>query len=87
MSKDSAKSHCNFITKQGIQIPLISDPELLLHQKYETWGEKKNYGKIYEGTIRSTFLLDSAGNIIHSWKNVRAKGHVERVLKELGIEK
>lgn len=87
VSKDSTTSHCNFITKQGLIIPLISDPDLVLHKQFWSWGEKTNYGKIYQGTIRSTYLLDSAGNIIQSWENIRAKGHVERVLKELGIEK
>ncbi len=87
VSKDSAKSHCNFIAKQGLKIPLISDPDLVLHKQFWSWGEKKNYGKIYEGTIRSTYLLDSAGKMIQSWENIRAKGHVERILKELGIEK
>lgn len=85
VSRDSETSHCNFIAKQGLRIPLISDPDLLLHKQFGAWGEKKNYGKIYEGTIRSTFLLDSEGNILQEWKNVKATGHIARLLKELGL--
>ena len=85
VSRDSETSHCYFIAKQGLRIPLISDPDLLLHKQFGAWGEKKNYGKIYEGTIRSTFLLDPEGNILQEWKNVKATGHVARLLKELGL--
>jgi len=62
---------------------LISDPELVLHQHFEAYGEKNNYGKIVNGVIRSSVLLDQKGNILKSWKNVKAKGHVEKVLKEV----
>ena len=83
VSKDSEKSHCNFMEKQELNIALVSDPELELHKKYEAWGEKKNYGKVYIWAIRSTFLLDENGEILQEWRNVRAKGHVEKVLREL----
>jgi peroxiredoxin Q/BCP len=46
-------------------------------------GEKKNYGKTYIGTIRSTFLLDSSGKILQEWRNVKATGHAEKVLREI----
>jgi peroxiredoxin Q/BCP len=46
-------------------------------------GEKKNYGKTYIGVIRSTFLLDSSGKIIKEWRNVKATGHAEKVLREI----
>jgi peroxiredoxin Q/BCP len=48
---------------------------------YGAWGLKKNYGKEYEGIIRSTFVADAAGIIEHAWYNVRAKAHVGRVVK------
>jgi peroxiredoxin Q/BCP len=46
-------------------------------------GEKKNYGKVYIGVIRSTFLLDSTGKIIREWRNVKATGHAEKILREV----
>ena len=52
-------------------------------EAYSAWGEKKNYGKIYQGIIRSTVVTDSEGNVIKHYPNVRAKGHAERVLDDL----
>lgn len=83
VSRDSSASHCAFISKQGLTIGLIADAELTLHRQFAARGEKKNYGKIYEGTIRSTFLLDSKGQILKERRNVKATGHAERVLKEV----
>ena len=83
VSRDSSDSHCSFISKQGLTIGLITDAELTLHRQFAARGEKKNYGKIYEGTIRSTFLLDSKGQILKERRNVKATGHAERVLKEV----
>ena len=85
ISKDADTSHCNFITKHNLSIPLISDPELVLHKKFSARGEKSNYGKIYEWTIRSTFLIDQEGNISKARKNVKAAGHVAKIMKELEI--
>jgi peroxiredoxin Q/BCP len=84
VSPDSIKSHQNFIEKKELDILLLSDPEKELIQAIGAWGEKKNYGKTYIGLIRSTFLIDTAsGEIIEEWKNVRAKGHGDRMLKLL----
>ena len=83
VSRDSSASHCAFISKQELTIGLIADAELTLHRQFAARGEKKNYGKIYEGTIRSTFLLDSKGQILKERRNVKATGHAERVLKEV----
>ncbi|MDO4714601.1 MAG: peroxiredoxin [bacterium] len=86
VSRDSSSSHCKFMTAKGLTFPLISDPELLLHKHYGARGEKKNYGKTFEGTIRSTFLLDQQGTILQERRNVKATGHVARLKKELGID-
>lgn len=83
VSKDSAKSHIRFIEKKGIKFPLISDTELEVHNKYTTYCEKKMCGRTFMGTVRSTFLLDNKWEIIKEWRNVRAKGHVEKLLKEI----
>lgn len=86
VSRDSQVSHCSFITKESLNLSLISDPECILHKQFGARGEKKNYGKIYEGTIRSTFLLDQDWTIIKAWKNVKATWHAERVVKDLELE-
>ncbi len=83
VSPDSADSHDNFIAKKNIGFSLIADTEKQLISAFNVWGEKKNYGKTYEGLIRSTFLLDEQGFIVKEWRNVRAKGHAQRVLKDV----
>jgi len=83
VSKDSIESHKKFIESQELQIDLISDPELILHKEFGAYGEKNNYWKIVMWVIRSTFLLNKNWEILWEWKNIRAKGHAERILKEI----
>ncbi len=80
-SKDSVKRHDNFVAKQEINFPLLSDEEGTLCNDYGVWQEKKNYGKTYMGIVRSTFLIDKDGKIAKIWTKVRVKGHVEAVLE------
>lgn len=83
VSKDSVESHKKFKEKYNLPFILISDPNGSVCEKYGAWGEKKNYGKIYEGIIRSTFLIDEKGKIKAAMYNVKATGHVEKILREL----
>lgn len=83
ISPDSPESHKKFIEKQSLTITLLSDMNRDALTKFEAWGLKKNFGKEYEGVIRSTYLIDPDGVIAHSWKNVRVKGHSEIVQKRL----
>jgi len=83
VSKDSVESHKKFIQKYSLKIPLISDPDLELHNKFGTYWEKKSYGRVTMWTIRSTFVLDENCNIVKEYRNVKATWHAERVLKEL----
>lgn len=83
VSKDSVDSHKKFISDHDLQIDLISDSDLLLHKELWAYGEKNNYGKIVTWVIRSTFLFDQKGNILQQWKNVRAKWHAAKVLREI----
>jgi peroxiredoxin Q/BCP len=83
ISPDSPGSHCKFIDKNGLTFTLLSDPERKMMTLLGAYGEKKNYGKIVQGVIRSTFVFDSAGVLIKAYRNIKAKGHVERVLKDL----
>ncbi len=83
VSQDSLGSHEKFISDHNLQVDLISDPNFTLHKELGAYGEKNNYGKIVTGVIRSTFLFDREGNILQQWKNVRAKWHAEKVLREI----
>ncbi len=80
ISADSVASHDKFVEKYGFNFLLLSDSEHALMKPLQVWGEKKNYGKVYEGIIRTTFLTDSEGNVLNVWRNVRAKGHAQKVL-------
>ena len=64
-------------------MPLLSDPDHRVMEKYGAWGLRKRYGKETEGTIRSTVLIDPRGRIAWHWRNVRAAGHAEKVLAKL----
>ncbi len=81
VSRDTHTSHCAFQKKHGISLPLVSDPELILHKQFGARGEKTSFGKTSMGVLRSTVLLDAKGKIVHQWRNVKAAGHAEIVLK------
>jgi len=83
VSKDSARSHQNFISKQELNFPLLMDEDLSLHQMFGTWRLKKNYGREYLGTARSTFVISPEGTITWARYNVKATGHVDMLLREL----
>ena len=86
VSRDSEASHQKFIDAQGLNFDLIVDDDTSLHELYGAWGEKTNYGKTYMGAIRSTFVISQDGTIQWAGRNVRATGHVERLLNELNLE-
>jgi len=73
VSKDDLQSHRKFIHKYDLGIDLLSDPEKTVHKAYGAWGIKKQYGKEYEGTIRSTFIISPEGKIAMLWRNVRVR--------------
>lgn len=83
VSPDSVNSHKKFKEKYNLNFPLLSDPDKKVAEAYGAYGEKKMYGKVTKGIIRSTFLIDEEGRIKKAWYNVKAKGHVEKLLKEL----
>lgn len=86
LSRDAMKSHQNFIAKQNLNFPLLSDPDTALLKPLGAFGTKIMYGKEVLGIIRSTFLVDPDGVIRHAWPKVRVKDHAEEVvavLKEL----
>ena len=83
VSPDNDKSHCKFITKFRLKHTLLCDTDKLVARAYGAWGLKKNYGKEYEGLIRSTFVIDEGGKIAQIYKNVKAKAHAKAVLESL----
>lgn len=86
VSKDSVASHQKFKEKHHLNFELWSDPEHKLLEAFGAWGEKKRFGKIFMGVKRSTFIINPKGTIVKVWKNVRAKGHAEKVLEFLQKE-
>ena len=84
VSKDSPKSHQKFVEKHELKVHLLSDEDHKVLEQYGAWRLKKNYGREYYGTVRSTYLIDPEGNIAHVWSKVaRASGHAEKVLQTL----
>lgn len=83
VSRDSVKSHQNFISKQDLNLLLLSDEQEELVNALGVLQEKSMYGKTYMGIVRSTFVLDETGTIIKEYRNIKAKGHAEQVLNEL----
>lgn len=83
VSKDSIESHIRFSEKQELNLDLISDPDLILHKELWAYGEKNNYWKIVQWVIRSSFILSKDWEILNEYRNIRAKWHAERLLREL----
>ena len=83
VSRDSIESHLKFKKKYKLKFNLLSDEKLELIKKYGVWGKKSFLGKKYIGIIRTTFLINSKGNIHKIWSNVRVKDHAKEVLEEL----
>lgn len=85
ISRDAPAKLREFRARDGLTYDLLSDPDHSVHEAYGAWGEKMNYGKLIEGVIRSTFVIDADGRIAHALYNVRATGHVARLRAVLGI--
>ena len=83
ISPDTVDKLVAFREKNNLTFPLLADPDKNVLKEWGAFGEKKNYGKIVEGVIRSTFLVGTDGTIELALYNVRATGHVARVTKEL----
>lgn len=83
ISPDTVDKLVAFREKNNLTFPLLADPDKNVLKEWGAFGEKKNYGKIVEGVIRSTFLVGTDGTIELALYNVRATGHVARVIREL----
>ncbi|MFW2438998.1 MAG: peroxiredoxin [Arenicellales bacterium] len=81
VSRDSLQKHENFKAKQGFPFELISDPDETLCKLFDVIHEKKLYGKVHMGIVRSTFVIDEKGVLRQEYRKVKVKGHVEEVLE------
>ena len=85
ISKDSEKSHGNFINKHDLPFILLSDPDLNAIQAYDVWKEKNMYGKKSMGVVRTTYIINEEGIIEKVYGKVKAATNAEDVLRDLGI--
>ena len=86
ISPDKIAKLEKFVTKEELNFPLLSDEDHSVAEAYGAWGEKKNYGKVYEGLIRSTIVVDEEGKVALAQYNVRATWHVAKLRRDLGID-
>lgn len=85
VSKDSPEVLRAFAEAENLTFPLLSDSDLSVHHSYGAWGEKSMYGKRVTGVLRSTFVIDEDGVVLHALHNVKATGHVAALRKKLGL--
>jgi len=85
VSKDEPAKLRQFRDAEGLTFPLLSDPDLAVHQSYGAYGEKSLYGKIVTGVLRSTFVVQPDGTLRLALYNVKATGHVASLRKKLGL--
>ncbi|MDD5934805.1 MAG: thioredoxin-dependent thiol peroxidase [Clostridiales bacterium] len=87
ISKDSVKSHKNFATKQGLTFTLVSDPDRVAIEAYDVWQEKKLYGKVSMGVVRTTYLIDENGMIEKVYEKVKPDVNASEILEYLNESK
>ena len=85
VSKDSVASHKKFEEKYNLTITLLSDPERKAIEAFDVWQEKKNYGNVAMGVVRSSYVVDASGMIIVANPNTKAATDCEKVMAQLGI--
>ncbi len=83
ISPDNVRSHQKFKSKYELPFTLLADPDHAVAESYGAWGEKKMYGKVYEGILRTTYLIDEQGKIEQVFEKVKPKGHSQQVLSAL----
>ncbi len=86
VSKDKPAKLAAFRERDSLTLTLLSDEDLAVHHAYGAFGTKKLYGKEVEGVIRSTFVIDEAGNLELAQYNVKATGHVAKLRRDLGLD-
>ncbi|PDP85253.1 thioredoxin-dependent thiol peroxidase [Glycomyces fuscus] len=85
VSPDTSDKLARFREKEGLTFPLLGDPGKDTLRAYGAFGEKKNYGRVVQGVIRSTVVVGTDGRVEKAFYNVKATGHVDRIKRELGL--
>jgi thioredoxin-dependent peroxiredoxin len=85
VSPDKPEKLAKFRERDALTLTLLSDPDRQVMRSWGVFGEKKLYGKVVEGVIRSTFVVDEEGTIELAQYNVKATGHVAKLRKDLGL--
>lgn len=85
VNDDPASKHQKFIEKHTLNFPLIADTEQTILKQFGVWGPKKFMGKTFDGTHRTTFLIDESGTIVNVIDKVKAKEHTAQVLDGFGL--
>lgn len=86
ISPDQPEKLAKFRERDGLTITLLSDPQKQVLGAYGAFGEKKLYGKVVQGVIRSTFVIDAEGKVEVAQYNVKATGHVAKLRRDLGLD-
>lgn len=86
ISPDPVEKLAKFAAAEALGFPLLSDEDHTVAEAYGAWGEKKNYGKTYQGLIRSTIVVDPEGKVAVAQYNVRAAGHVAKLRRDLKLD-
>ena len=86
ISPDPESAQAKFSARHNLPFPLLSDADHVVMEAWGVWGEKKNYGKVYTGVIRSTVVVAPDGTVTLAQYNVRATGHVKRLRAALGVD-
>jgi len=83
VSPDGVASHDRFKARYKLPFPLLADEDHAVAAAYGAWGEKSMYGRKYQGILRTTFIIDGKGTIVHVFERVKPKGHAAQVLEAL----
>lgn len=86
ISPDKPDKLARFAERDALTFPLVSDEDKTVLEAYGAYGEKKNYGRVYQGVIRSTFVIGTDGRVELAQYNVRATGHVAKLRRDLGLD-
>lgn len=86
VSPDPVPALAKFVAEESLTFPLLSDEDHRVADAYAAWGEKKNYGRTYQGLIRSTIVVDPEGKVALAQYNVRATGHVAKLRRDLKLD-
>ncbi|RZQ59327.1 thioredoxin-dependent thiol peroxidase [Amycolatopsis suaedae] len=85
ISPDKPEKLAKFVEAESLTFPLLADPDKTVLTRWGAFGEKKNYGRVVQGVIRSTFVVDPDGRIAVAQYNVRATGHVAKLIRDLDL--